>query len=288
MFSDYCALLNRMYDNEYYTDKDGYCRFFSECKKNINEPVKFYSDRVKIGEKYGECYEGKKTPKMLFCGLEGVHKGINETKIPSIDNENGLSKPSLTATNMHYRGLRYVLSYIMSGLFQIRQPNDATLHELDNPVFKEFLNYYCLTNIYKCAFSERTSGLPHSKEMKHNCYELFFSEIDVLKPDIVVLQVVSGCPPKMWEAMKRRCERVEIISRAERNDNTSVYRMYNKDTKKAFLCLWTYHGNGAPYCRKENSENNARFANNLKYIKEDLNPVLDKTVEELKKIISEN
>lgn len=135
--------------------------------------------------------------------------------------------------------------------------------------------------------SDRTSKLPHSREMEKNCINIFFDEIDTLKPDLVVIQVVSNCPKEFWSKMKEKYHyegtEDKPIKCAKRNGvdntNTSLYKLMYDDLTP-FYCLWTYHGNGAPYGNKE-----SRFVNNQKYITEELNPVLDSTITELKSIL---
>lgn len=281
MPKDYSDKLNHLYDSKYYTKDNGKCRYFNDCSLNITDPTKYYSDRVKVGEKYGERFNGIAIPKIVFCGLEGVHNGISNKQIPSINLKSELSMPSLDATNNHYRGVRYVLTYLLAGVLGWDKPDNATLSSINKPEYNEFLRYYCLTNMYRCAFGEKTSGLHHSREMKDNCQRILFDELDILKPDVFVIQSLTNNPINFWGNFHMRYSYDDEIARAERNDNTSLYRFYYEDGTP-FLCLWTYHGNGFPYNQKDHSENRACFVNNEKYLKEELNPVMDVAIEELK------
>lgn len=269
--------LNKMYDSEFYTSRNGYCKYYDECKKGINAINKFYSDRVKIGEKYGINND---FPKILFVGLEGVHSSdICNQKINEIDINSDGSKPSLSASNNHYRGVRYVNSYILSGLKNNTKPKDAKIETLNAPEYIDYLKHICLSNIYKCAFSEKKSGLPHSAGMKCHCEEILLREIEILKPDLLVIQIVSNLPNNFWKEMQKRFgeDEVKLIKSSDRKDNTSVYKMTYSDGK-TFYCLWTYHGNGRP-CKNGKG---GVFVNNKKYITVKLNPVLDKTIELLR------
>jgi len=269
--------LNKMYDSEFYTSRNGYCKYYDECKKGINAINKFYSDRVKIGEKYGINND---FPKILFVGLEGVHSSdICNQKINEIDINSDGSKPSLSASNNHYRGVRYVNSYILSGLKNNTKPKDAKIETLNAPEYIDYLKHICLSNIYKCAFSEKKSGLPHSAGMKCHCEEILLREIEILKPDLLVIQIVSNLPNNFWKEMQKRFgeDEVKLIKSSDRKDNTSVYKMKYSDGK-TFYCLWTYHGNGRP-CKNGKG---GVFVNNKKYITVKLNPVLDKTIELLR------
>lgn len=269
--------LNKMYDSEFYTSRNGYCKYYDECKKGINDINKFYSDRVKVGEKHGINND---FPKILFVGLEGVHSSdIYNQKINEIDINNDGSKPSLSASNNHYRGVRYVNSYILSGLKNNTKPKDAKIETLNAPEYIDYLKHICLSNIYKCAFSEKKSGLPHSTGMKCHCEEILLREIEILRPDLLVIQIVSNLPNNFWKEMQKIFgeDEVKLIKSSDKKDNTSVYKMKYSDGK-TFYCLWTYHGNGRP-CK--NGEGGV-FVNNKKYITKELNPVLDKTIELLR------
>ena len=282
---DYVECLNDMYDS-YYCKSDGRCKYYDECKSSIDEENKFYSDRVKVGENYGKIIEGKSIPKIIFCGLEGVHDGFHGEAIPEINMNNKNSMPSLEECNPHYRGVRYVLSYILSGLEGKTKPNSAKMEDLRKEEYKEYLKSFCLTNIYHCAFGNKgkKSGLPHSKQMKNHCQEIFFEEIDILEPNLVVIQAISNVPNTLWKNMKSRYPFEKEIARAKRNDNTSLYLLKNKNDKP-FLCLWTYHGRGFPYGGKnDSSDDKSFFVNNSKYIQDELNPVLNTTIDELKRL----
>ena len=261
--------LNKMYD-DYYCKDQGYCKYFEECRKGRKKVFapQFYSDRVKVGAEYGID-----SPRIVFVGLEGVHAD-GTLQIPEIDINDEWSRPSLVETNNHYRGVRYVLSYLMCGILGKDKPENATVKALDGD--QVYLNKYCLTNIFKCAFGEGRSGLPHTKSMQEHCPELFKKEMEILRPDILVIQVVTNRPSflsieKMKENFGKRD--VQNVATVPRNPNTAAYKLYFDDGK-SFYCIWTYHGNGGPYTQKEGGV----FVNNSKYITEELNPVLDEVI----------
>ena len=247
---------------------NGKCNCFNECKEKNND-VKFYSDRVKIGKFYGDRY-----PKILFAGLEGVYDGPNYG-IPEI-NQN--STPSLSARNEHYRGVRYVLSYILSEYDGIQKPKSAKMCDLDRIEYTNHLQYYCLTNIYKCAFAMQRSRLPHSKSMKNNCPQIFIKEIDILHPDVVIIQAKKDVPEQLWHSFCNTYNDGKTPERLDMQDGyTSCYQMRYEDGTPFFV-VWTYHGNGFPYARMRGGI----FVNNKEYIQNQLNPVLDSLIQSLK------
>ncbi len=270
---DYAKELNRMYD-QYYCGPNGHCKYWEKCKEGLLEniyPCKFFSDRVKIGERYGT---NPLLPKIVFVGLEGVHEGYKNNPIPAIDYSNPISVPSRDASNNHYRGVRYVLAYLMAQFTDGKNncPEDASIGKLEEVQDSQYLDQYCLTNIYKCAFGSGTTGLPHTKEMQQNCIEILLEELKILEPDILVIQVVTGRPTQLWSALMNKFSGSDIpLCQAKRNKNTSVHRLNRNGTP--FYCVWTYHGNGGPYPYKRGGV----FVNNNEYISRELNPVLDET-----------
>lgn len=267
-YDEYVKQLDEMYDEIYCNESCGNrCEHWEKCKPNDpNEPVKFYFDRVKVGKEYGTIY-----PKILFAGLEGVHGKVVDYRISQI------IEPSLTAFNNHYKGVRYVLSYLLSKFTDNTPPQNSSSDELNQEQYNEHLKHYCLTNLYKCAFGkpDKNSGLTHTVEMQNECYKIFLKEINLLRPDIVVIQVVSNRPKNLWKSMvKAYGNKEELLKSAERNTNTSVYRLMYDDGAP-FYCIWTYHGNGAPFAKQRGG----RFGNNnIEYIENELNPVLDEVV----------
>lgn len=277
-FVNFEKQLNAMYENHYCIDS-GFCKCYPNCSGGIAEQNKFYSDRAKTGEKYGN---DPSTPKIVFAGLEGIRPDV-VGRVQEIDMSDETSKPSLDATNNHYRGVRYVLAYLMRKFEGAELPKNAGVNLENNYIGEiddqEYLKSFCLTNLYKCAFGSngKKSALTHSKGMKDNCYKIFLDEINILRPDILVIQVVSNRPPKLWDIMKKEYY-AKLIKGDENKNNTSVYKLIYPDNHIPFYCVWTYHGNGAPYYRREGGV----FVNNPKYIENELNPVLDATIKELK------
>ncbi|MCQ2418886.1 MAG: hypothetical protein MJ085_03770, partial [Clostridia bacterium] len=64
--------------------------------------------------------------------------------------------------------------------------------------------------------------------------------------------------------------------------NTCAFLMQHKDGAR-FICLWNYHGNVAPYPKREGGI----FVNNERYLQEELNPVLEGTVKQYRALYSQ-
>lgn len=265
-YKDYERQLNEMYENIYCNESCGNrCEHWEKCKPNDpKKPVKFYFDRVKVGKEYGTIY-----PKILFSGLEGKHDNKDNYRITEISN------PSKDATNSHYIGVRYVLSYLLSNLLGEKPPINASIEELSNDRFVEYLKHFCLTNIYKCAFGQpsQSRGLTHTKSMRDECYKIFLKEIDILHPEIIVIQAATDVPIRLWKSMiKSYGNKEELLKGDGQKNNTSAFRLYYEDGTP-FYCIWTYHGSGRPH-----NKGKVFGDNNIEYIENELNPVLDEVI----------
>lgn len=256
--------LEKMYAN-YYNTPDGCCRHFEECKVS-GEICKFSADKAMVGANYGN---DKSIPRIVFVGLEGTDKDSKKLSIRT---------PSNDASNPHYRGVRYVLAYLLSKYSNEPLPRDAQIDTLNDPIYQKHLQDLCLINMYKCAFTERSSGLPHSKKMNENCQRILLDEIEVLQPDFLVVQVVSNYPAGLWKTILDTYSPDDnIIATADKKGNTMVKKLVHKNGKP-FYYINTYHGNGFPYPHGKGGI----FVNNESYIKTKLNPVLDAAVEAYK------
>ncbi len=251
--------LMSMYSEKYYCCRDGKCKYFDECKNDIVEPCKYFSDKVRIGHNYGRDIA---IPKIMFVGLEAKH--------PDYENQvvEGIMDIYQKATNSHFRGLRYVLSYLLAPFFEEEAPKNTKIDKRFDDERINVLTRFALSNIYKCAFGNYNQyrNLPHSHSMKKYCQRILFDEIDILEPDIVVAQIVENKPDLFWKNIldKYSDEKENLICGDGKNNNTSVYKMRHKNGKP-FLFVWSYHGAWIPFASQ-------------KYLAV-LNKVLDATLE---------
>ena len=145
MKRDYKSRLEALY-NECYGN--GGCQFFCECKKGISKSYTFRFDKAKVGAKYGENSE---IPKIVFVGLEGLngHQGIENTETDC-------------CYNPHYKGVRYVLAYLLSSYFSKERPDRVLKDCLKDYV--DTMEYFSLLNCYKCAFGKNPKGVRTRKQ----------------------------------------------------------------------------------------------------------------------------
>ena len=73
--------------------------------------------------------------------------------------------------------------------------------------------------------------------MKENCYHLLEKEIDVLEPDIVIIQG-KFTPEAFWSAYGTG-ERI-LGNKSAKDDTISLYR-YKDKKEKPFYILYSYH-----------------------------------------------
>lgn len=262
---DYVEELKKMY-KEYYTES-GKCRHFSECKKDAKKAECFTCDKALVGKNYGEKYDEKiEIPKIVFVGLEGLngHKEIKPTD-DTCDN---------APYNPHYKGVRYVLAYLLSPFIGKERPDSVLKRNLKN--YTNTTKYFALLNCYKCAFGNKPRGRFHTSSMEENCQEILFREIEILEPDIVVFQVKSEKPKGFTENLNKKfnCGAKENLICG--NENTGAFRC-SFPSGKRFIWIWTYHGSGRTYSNKQGWANGDESGRD--YREKELDPVLNKAVE---------
>lgn len=257
---------------EYYGN--GGCPFFDECEKGISKSCTFRFDKAKVGEKYGENSE---IPKIVFVGLEGLNE------------HQGIEKPETDKCyNPHYKGVRYVLAYLLSSYFSKERPDSVLKECLKDYV--ETMEYFALLNCYKCAFGDKPKGRPHSEAMRVNCQEILFREIEALEPDIVVFQVKdeSKRPNDFVKNLEKNFgEKNPIYGNTEsENTDTGAY-WYTLPSGKRFIWIWTYHGAGRTHSQKQGWASNDISGKD--YREKDLDPVLNAVLDAMRQLnLSEN
>ena len=258
--NEYKNELNKVY-SKYFSQETGHCIYFEKCKKSVcNNPCKFYSDKANLGSEYGM---DPNLPKIVMVGLEALGK---DDKVEDIE------YPSESAYNPHYKGVRYVIAYLLSKIAGEQTPNNSLKKELIE--YNETIKKYALLNCYKCAFDKKAQNLSHTDDMKKHCQEILFDEIKVLDPDFLVIQIKGNRPDNFKNNVlnvyggSHEC----IIG----DESTGAYKI-ERQSRKPFILIWTYHGSSDPdkKIRAWTNDN----SKGCRYIKNLLNPVLDKAIE---------
>ena len=163
--------LKSVYDKHY---RSGECINYRQCKKGLIDDGLLFNC-AKLGAHYGdEPYR-----KVLVVGKEPVTENRKITQTASLEE----------ADNPHYRRTLYTLATILK-----KEPDSDGRSDLEQ--YKELLDYFCLTNYFKCSFTEvvkengerkakTNSNIKTSKAMCDNCWRILIDEINALKPEIV-------------------------------------------------------------------------------------------------------
>lgn len=275
---DYVSNLEKMY-KEYYTGEGGRCRYFDECKREIGDkPCKFASDKAMVGEEYGN---NGSVPKIVFVGLEGLDK--DEDRLDANENVKDIINPNHKVYNPHYKGVRYILAYLLKGIAGESQPQNALKATLSLEDYNKTTKYFTLLNCYKCAFSNKSQGLPHTDAMKERCQEILFKELEILKPDIVVFQAIGNRPKDFESKLDNKFgggSRIKQILGKDGDTKTAAY-LYYPQPDQPLIWIWTYHGSSDPDPNKRAWVNDNKNGN--VYINQQLKPILDKAIEAFKK-----
>ncbi len=220
----YVEKLNQVYE-EHYSD-NGICPFFDKCSEGMEKPKILFDFATRVGENYGSG----KYPKVLMLGQEGTNSHTT------------LEEPCRTlddASKQHYPKTLYTLAMILKR----EQPKSWARKDLR--MHEELFTHFALTNYYKCAFSddpEKVNGLQHNKSMKDNCFKLLLKEMDVLEPNLLVVQG-KFTTESFWNALNQFYDKgICLWENKTAQSDISLYQ--HKLKGKPFYILYSYHPAG--------------------------------------------
>lgn len=214
MRQNYEDELYELYDSFY----KGNCNY-EHCSRNMcktSQNIQF-DYATKLGVNYGQ--DG--VYKVLVVGKESttVHTKI-ERPVDDIYN----------APNPHYRGTLYTLALLLDET----SPRSTAVEDLKE--YSSLLTRFCLTNYFKCAFRREKGvrNVPVNQSMRDSCYKLLIREMEILKPDIVIIQG-KFTSKTFWNVLEQNGS--ECICGA--NSPVSLYR-YSLNGRTCYV-LWGYH-----------------------------------------------
>lgn len=253
----YEPLLNDVY-KKYYTAENSRCKHFSECSKGQTFCDGLFCNRAKIGKNYGNG----KYPKVLVVGKEPVTENGKITQTASLDEAN----------NPHYRRTLYTLATVLH-----TEPKTDTLNDLAE--HQELLNHFCLTNYFKCSFTETeiNNGVKKAKNnsnvstncaMRKECWNILMDEIAVLKPEIIVMQGKSYSGD-FWSQIKQLYGESSLPEVNYKMEYEELTKHDNGPNGSPLYIVWAYH----PTARANYAWNNRLV--NLKYVLNKLKEILD-------------
>lgn len=212
----YINELDAVYKKHYCNENK--CSCYSECSNGMPNPKIECDYSTRVGVNYADC-----SPKVMMIGQESLNPHY-EHNIPTESLEED--------SNNHYRKTLFTLAKIISG----EEPDGYSINDLKK--YNELLTKFCLTNYFKCAFTNDKSkahGLKHNKAMKKNCCQLLLEEINVLEPDLLVVQG-KFTTKDFWNKLEKNG--YELIW-ANNNKNISLYK-YEYNGKPLYV-LYSYH-----------------------------------------------
>lgn len=237
------TLLNDMYKIQYSNEvrngqnKYAVCQCFSKCKTcDFDYDSSFICNK---SLKLGEWYERAKI-KVLFIGKEDVSRNTEDILRPASFSD---------VKNQHYIGTKHILAALLGYC----SADDITNYRNKEIHFKEeehLHKQFALTNHYHCAFKNKSQegknhGIRVSDSMWKNCASIVRNEIEILQPDVVVIQ--AGWSAKRKMPSKTRVKDVEFYfdkekwTVTENDDIFGLYEAYNKETGRTCCIIGSYH-----------------------------------------------
>lgn len=251
----YELLLNEAY-KKHYTADDGKCKHFAECSNGQSLCDGLFCNRAKIGKDYGDG----KYPKVLVVGKEPVTENRKVTQTASLDE----------ADNPHYRRTLYTLATVLE-----KEPETDALSDLNE--HKELLDHFCLTNYFKCSFTEteekdnikkakRNSNVSTNSAMRRECWNILIDEINALKPEIIIIQGQSYSG-NFWAQIKRLYGESSLLEADYKMDYEELTKHDNGPNGSPLYIVWAYHPTArAKYAWGNRLENLSFVLNKLKKI----------------------
>lgn len=221
--------LKEMYDEQF--NCNGKCKCFGDCSKEMDfdfESSIICNRNLKVGKLYG-----KKT-RILFIGKENTNRSTSLTPVEP--------ESFLTQKNQHYKRTKFMLSALLGECneedinnydgYNFISPHEDTLHK-----------YFALTNHYHCAFKKNVDackchGIKCNNAMWYNCVEIVRKEIEILEPDVIVIQ--SGWSAKgkaLTDIRKYFNESWEV----KQDKLVGLYKAENKETDRICYIIGSYH-----------------------------------------------
>ncbi len=224
-YEQYINELNAAYSSFY---SNGTCPHFAECSKGMEQPKIICDHAARVGKNYGK--DGY--PKVVVVGQEGISEHKELTRPSSLDEDK----------NSHYLKTLYTLALVMKG----EEPESYAKKDLEE--YGSLLTYFCLTNYYKCAFSDdpnKVSSLLHSDPMKKHCPEILLKELEILEGDLIIIQGKFTDEKYFENKLDKRYPAENNKGKPvwkNKSGSISLYKHVMRDTP--FYVLYSYHPSG--------------------------------------------
>lgn len=209
------------------------CPCFEKCKRNgFDYDSSFICNKsAKIGKYYSQ-----QRIKIVFIGKEDV-SAIKDLEKPA----------EFTDTkNQHYRGLKLILAALLDEYDVDKLTNEYVYVKGEESLHERF----ALTNQYHCAFKTKEQdgkrhGIKTSETMWENCAKIVKLELEVLHPDVVVIQ--AGWSAKQKTKSQNRINGIRhyfsddwTITEVDEGEIFALYKATNGSGQICYI-IGSYH-----------------------------------------------
>ncbi len=225
---DYRHRLDEVYQ-KYYGKAGCHCQDECHGAEEWSHGCRFY--KAKLGAHYGEQYPGQVNPiRLMFVGKESTDEGC----LLSSDIGETSSVLGVPNNNYHYFGTIYTAVRVLTS----DMPDSP--NRLDLQKYNAIHHYFCLTNYFKCSFKNtiRNSWVKANRAMKKNCPGVLLSEIDALRPNILIIQgKFTGST--FWKGLEKKSMLMpQEVYESGKGISATEYH-YSDGTP--FYVIWSYH-----------------------------------------------
>ena len=240
---------NDLLSQKIYND-DNKCPYFDKCSSSMSckNKLKFY--RTRIGSNYDN-----EPIKILVVGQEDVGEGKQYSCCEPCTMEDA-------GYNPHYLRTFYTVAQILLDSKDL--PKGFNKEHMSQGKLEDLQHSFALTNYYKCVFSDsnQNSDVHHSKTMEKHCSRHLLQEIEILKPDIVIIQGKNH--KNFWEQIDY-CEVPETIKRIPVGNKEYDIGLYKATVNNnAFFVIDSYHPTSRIWAKDEMLEHFIHVLKNQK------------------------
>jgi len=227
---DYKAALEAMYREVY---RAGRCFSADVCERTRTGEYmlltcvhQFY--KAKLGSRYGK--DGRL--RVMFVGKEGTSQGV----LSGYEIGEPIPVGDAEKRNSHYFGTIYTAALLLD------ETKPSSFIREDLLSLSEIHHCFCLTNYFKCAFKaeEKHSNVRTAAKMGKNCAKILLREIDVLRPQVIVMQG-KFYHRSFWKMLKG-AEAYSYDEEADWDPGNGVSLTWHRyPDNEPFCFIWSYH-----------------------------------------------
>lgn len=238
---------NEIYSEAFDCIQTKCCPCFEECKnslakkKNFKEKIYellkseysfFGNHSIHLGENYHQCHE-LGIPKVVFIGKEDTSP--SQATVDTAD--------FVTQQNQHYRETRAILAVLLKQTDDVNYKDEKTYNFINGNEKMPLHTLFSLTNHYHCAYKEskKVHGLPSTDTMWENCCNVVKKELEMLKPDIFIIQAGWSLKNNAVEHIQKYFDEEKYSVEKDLNIS-ALYWLKDKNDNSVKCCIiGTFH-----------------------------------------------